>query len=106
MRDFMFTAADVFFIQAWKKWDLACARISLTAEVEARNGRRYYPPAMALQSETEALVEAKARLAEELGISHVHLMRALLELRHDGVDHAKCVRLVRQYLEQLSYATS
>lgn len=93
------------FINAWRVWDAACMRHSMAAEVAFQNGRSYYMPIFALKEETDALVDAKAAFAEELGISSVHLMRALLELRHDGVDHAKAVRLVIQYLEVMCDAS-
>lgn len=103
MTDFIFSDAAEAFINTWMKYDKAALRLSTEADVALMNGRVYYPPIFALKEETDAFVDAKVDLADELGISSVHLMRALHELRHDGVDQRKAVRLVIQYLDALSH---
>lgn len=86
------------FVQAWKRWDLAAMRTSTTADIEHKNGRRFWPSINTLKRETDEMVDAKIALCNELGVNSVYFGRSIQELRRDGVDHAKCVKLIIQYL--------
>lgn len=90
------------FLEAWKKHDTAALRISTAADVAMQNNNPYYTPALALKTETDAFVDAQKAFAEEMQISSVYMMRCLLDLRRDGVDHKKAVLLVVQYLERIA----
>lgn len=87
------------FINAWKIHDTAALRLSTSAEISTKNGKPYYMPTLVLQRETDWFVHAKQVFSDELGINHVHLMKTLLELRRDGVDHESAVETVIGYLE-------
>src|SRR5437868_9104443 len=81
MTDFIFSQAAYDFINAWKVYDAAALRQSTAADVALKNGKPYYMPFMTLKAETDEYVRTKEIFAEELGINHVHLLRALLELQ-------------------------
>lgn len=106
MLDGIFSDKAMVFIQSWKNWDTAAMRHTVSAEVAYKNNRGYFMPAMALKKETDAMVDAKNELCEELGVNPVPFMRALQELRRDGVDYGKAVRLIMSYLEHLSHDTT
>ena len=89
------------FINAWKRWDEASARISRLAEIEWKNSRRVWPNLNTLKNETDEMVDAMVVLCDELGVSHVYFGRCIQELHRDGVDHEKCVKLVIGYLETM-----
>lgn len=89
------------FVDAWKAHHEAATRHSVAAEVAHRNGKAYHHPIMALKNESDRLVDAKSAWADELAVSSVRLMRTLQELKREGVDHEKAVRLVIGYLNHL-----
>lgn len=90
------------FLKAWKIHDEISLRISTETDVALKNGSRYIIGPLTLVTEGNRLVDAKRAFAEELGISSVHFMHALLELRREGVDHEKAIWLVVVYLEKIS----